>query len=391
MVSSNLVEQTNRDEIKSHEIVYDNILELIGDTPLVKLNRITKGLKARVYAKLEMFNPGGSVKDRIGLAMIDAAEKAGVLNPGDVLIEPTSGNTGIGLALVAVLRNYPLICTIPVKMSVDKINILRAYGAFVVITPTAVSPEDPRYYVNVAKIIAKEISKLGRKPNRKNLRRIVRDIQKLVDKDDVSSLQKILDTDIQYRHVFIPNQYFNPANPEAHYRTTGPEIWRQTKGKIDILVAGMGTGGTITGTARFLKEKNPKIRIVGVDPEGSLYHHEFYREKGEVYPYQVEGIGEDFIPSTLDMNLIDEIVVVSDKDAFLMARKLARVEGILAGGSSGAAVYAALKIAKDIDEEKNIVVILPDTGRNYLNKIFNDEWLLKNGYISSIDEVDELG
>lgn len=325
--------------------VYNNILETIGNTPLVRLNRITNGIKATILAKLEFLNPGGSVKDRIGISMIKAAENQGLIKPGYTIIEPTSGNTGIGLALAAAVKGYNMIFTIPDKMSKEKIDLLKAFGAKVIITPTNVSPDDPKSYTKVAERLSKEI------PN-----------------------------------SFVPNQYFNPANPEIHYRTTGPEIWEQTEGKIDILVAGMGTGGTITGTAKYLKEKNPHIKIIGVDPEGSMFHHEFYGTNGEIHTYKVEGIGEDFMPSTLNLNLIDEIVTVNDKDAFLTARKLAKEEGILAGGSSGAAVFAALEVARKLDEEKIIVVILPDTGRNYLNKFYSDEWMMEQGFIESSSE-----
>jgi cystathionine beta-synthase len=324
---------------------FENILGTIGNTPLVKLNKVTEGIEATVLAKLEMFNPGGSVKDRIGIAMIEAAEKQSLIKPGYVIVEPTSGNTGIGLALAAVVKGYKIIFTVPDKMSKEKIDLLKAFGAKVIITPTAVPPDHPASYVKVAERIVKET------PN-----------------------------------AFMPNQYFNPANPEIHYKTTGPEIWRQTGGKIDVLVAGMGTGGTITGTGRYLKEKNPNIKVVGVDPEGSMFHHEFYGTKGVIHTYKVEGIGEDFMPSTLDLKVIDEIITVSDKDAFLTTRKLAKEEGILAGGSSGAAVYAALQVAKDLGKDKTVVVILPDTGRNYINKIYSDEWMREYGFLESAEE-----
>lgn len=326
-------------------MIYNNILELIGNTPLVRLNKVTKGIRAIILAKLEFFNPGGSIKDRIGIAMLEEAEKRGLIKPGYTIIEPTAGNTGIGLALAAIIKGYNIIFTIPDKMSKEKIDLVKALGARVIITPTNVSSDDPKSYTKVAEKLNKEI------PN-----------------------------------SFIPNQFFNPANPKIHYETTGPEIWKQTDGKIDILVAGIGTGGTITGIGKYLKEKSPKIKIVGVDPEGSIYHHQFYKTQGEIHSYKVEGIGEDFIPSTFDMKIVDEIILVSDKDSFLMARKLAKEEGIFVGGSGGAAVWAALKVAKDLDKNKTIVVILPDTGRNYLTKIYSDEWMAEYGFIESSKE-----
>jgi len=325
--------------------VANTILDLIGKTPMVRLNKLTAGFQSTVLAKLEFFNPGGSVKDRIGVAMIEAAEKQGLIKPGYAIVEPTSGNTGIGLALAALVKGYKIIFTVPDKMSKEKIDLLKAFGARVIITPTAVSPDHPASYVKVAERIVKET------PN-----------------------------------AFMPNQYFNPANPEIHYRTTGPEIWEQTNGKIDVLVAGMGTGGTITGTGRYLKEKNPKIRVVGVDPEGSMFHHEFYGAKGEIHTYKVEGIGEDFMPSTLDLKAIDDIMTVSDRDAFLTTRRLAQEEGILAGGSSGAAVFAALQVAEKLKVNQTVVVILPDTGRNYLNRIYSDEWMTEYGFLESKEE-----
>jgi cystathionine beta-synthase len=328
--------------------IFDNILETIGNTPLVRLNSVTRGIEAVVLAKLEFFSPGGSVKDRIGIAMIEAAEKKGLIEPGDTIVEPTSGNTGLGLALAAIVKGYKVICTIPDKMSAEKIDLLKALGATVIITPTAVEPDDPNNYVRVAEKIARE------QPN-----------------------------------TFMPNQYFNPANPEAHYRTTGPEIWEQTDGKLDVLVAGMGTGGTITGVGKFLKEKNPNIRVVGVDPEGSMFHHEFYGTEGELHTYKVEGIGEDFIPSNLDLKIVDEIVVVSDKDAFITARMLAAEEGIIAGGSSGASVFASLQVAKRLNKDQIVVTILPDTGRNYLTKIYSDEWMRQNMFTKESGEGGE--
>jgi cystathionine beta-synthase len=328
--------------------ILSNILETIGNTPLVKLNRLTKGIEAAVLAKLEFFNPGGSVKDRIGIFMIEDAQKKGLIKPGYTIVEPTSGNTGLGLALAAIVKGYKVICTIPDKMSAEKIDLLKALGATVIVTPTAVGPDDPNNYVRVAEKIARE------QPN-----------------------------------TFMPNQYFNPANPEVHYRTTGPEIWEQTDGKLDVLVAGMGTGGTITGVGKYLKEKNPNIRIVGVDPEGSMFHHEFFGTEGELHTYKVEGIGEDFIPSNLDLETVDEMVVVNDKDAFQTARRLAAQEGIFAGGSSGASVFAALQVAKRLKKNQIVVAILPDTGRNYLTKIYSDKWMRENGFVEAPEKGGE--
>lgn len=325
--------------------VSENILELIGNTPVLKLTKLTQGIQCNVFAKLEFLNPGGSIKDRIGISMIEAAEKQGLIKPGYTIVEPTSGNTGLGLAMAAIAKGYKMVFTLPDKMSKEKIDLLRAFGAKVIITPTAVAPDHPANYVKVAERIVKET------PN-----------------------------------AFMPNQYFNKANPETHYRTTGPEIWRQTSGKVDVLVATMGTGGTISGIAKYLKEQNPSIRVVGVDPEGSLYHHEFYGTKGDIHSYKVEGIGEDFLPSTLNLRIVDEIITVSDKEAFLTARELAQKEGVFAGGSAGAAVFAALQVAKKLPKDQTIVVILPDTGRNYLNKFYSDEWMIENGFLSGGEE-----
>ncbi len=327
--------------------VSENILQLIGNTPILKLTKLTQGIKCTVLAKLEYLNPGGSIKDRIGIQMIEAAEANGLIKPGYTIVEPTSGNTGLGLAMAAIAKGYKMIFTLPDKMSKEKIDLLRAFGAKVIITPTNVAPDHPANYVKVAERIVKET------PN-----------------------------------SFMPNQYFNKANPLTHYKTTGPEIWRQTGGKIDVLVATMGTGGTISGIAQYLKEQNPKIRVVGVDPEGSLYHHEFYgtAEKADIHSYKVEGIGEDFLPSTLNLKIVDEIVTVGDRDAFLTARELAQREGVFAGGSAGAAVFAALIVAKKLGKGKTVVVILPDTGRNYLNKFYSDEWMIENGFLSGGEE-----
>jgi cystathionine beta-synthase len=327
-------------------LLNENITELIGHTPILKLNKIAEGLQGTIYAKLEFLNPGGSIKDRIGISMLEAAEAQGLIKTGYTIVEPTSGNTGLGLAMAAIAKGYKMIFTLPDKMSKEKIDLLKAFGAKVIVTPTNVAPDHPANYIKVAEKIVKET------PN-----------------------------------SFMPNQYYNKSNPQAHYLTTGPEIWEQTQGKIDILVASMGTGGTISGIGRYLKEKNPNIRLVGVDPEGSMYHHEFYGTKGEIHSYKVEGIGEDFLPGTLNLKLLDEIITVTDKEAFLMARKLAQVEGIFAGGSAGSAVFAALKVASRPENKgKLIVVILPDTGRNYLNKIYSDDWMTENGYIEGKEE-----
>jgi len=319
--------------------VLETFLDAVGDTPLVRLHKVAQGVRPAVLAKLEMLNPGGSVKDRIGLPMIEAAERDGRLRPGGTIVEPTSGNTGHGLAIAAAIRGYRCIFVMPDKMSQEKISLLRAYGAEVVTCPTAVSPESPESYYRVADRLADEIP-----------------------------------------GAFQPNQYFNPENPTAHYATTGPEIWRQTDGTIDVLVVGVGTGGTITGTARYLKEHRPELMVVGADPEGSIY-------SGDVHPYLTEGIGEDFWPSTFDPSLVDRYVRVSDRDAFRMARRITREEGILVGSSSGTAVVAALEVARELPEGTTIVVILPDTGRNYLSKVYSDSWLLQYGLMERPEPV----
>jgi cystathionine beta-synthase len=313
-----------------------NILGLVGHTPLVHLSRIGRGLRPAIVAKLEHLNPGGSVKDRIGLLMIEDAERRGLLKSGGTIIEPTSGNTGVGLAMAAAIKGYRLICTMADKQSQEKRDLLRAYGAEVVVCPSAVPPESPESYYKVAD-------------------RLTRDIP----------------------GAFQPNQYYNAMNPEAHYKTTGPEIWEQTEGRITHLVAGVGTGGTVTGAGRYLKEQKKSLVIVGADPEGSLY-------TGDIHPYKTEGIGEDFYPGTFDPAMVDRWVRVADRDAFLTARRLTREEGILVGGSSGTAMFAALEIARELDEKSLVVVLFADSGRSYLSKIFNDEWMRQNGFLGGL-------
>ena len=322
---------------------YENILEAIGNTPMIRLNRMAKGLKPRIYVKAEYMNPGGSVKDRIGVAMIDEAERKGLLKPGGTIVEGTSGNTGIGLALVAALRGYKLIFTITDKQSREKINLLKALGAEVIVCPTNVEPEDPRSYYSVADKLTKEVP-----------------------------------------GAFHPNQYENPENPKAHYRTTGPEIWRDSEGKITHFVAGMGTGGTISGVGKYLKEQNPKIKIVGGDPVGSLYYEKIkFNRVGKAHPYVVEGIGEDIFPGTMDLKCVDDVMQVSDRDCFITTRRLARLEGQMTGGSAGAAVWAGLEFAKKLTEKDFMVILVPDTGMRYLSKIYNDEWMRENQYNES--------
>jgi cystathionine beta-synthase len=322
---------------------YENVLDAVGGTPLIRLNRLAKGLKPRIYVKAEFLNPGGSVKDRIGVAMIDDAERRGLLKPGGTIVEGTSGNTGIGLALVAALRGYKLIFTITDKQSREKINLLKALGAEVIVCPTAVEPKDPRSYYSVADKLTAEIP-----------------------------------------GAYHPNQYENPENPKVHYRTTGPEIWRDSEGKITHFVAGMGTGGTISGVAKYLKEQNPKVKIVGADPIGSLYYEKIkFGRVGVAKPYVVEGIGEDIFPGTMDLKCVDDVVQTPDRDCFTMTRKLARMEGILAGGSGGAAAVAGLEYAKKLSEKDFMVILIPDTGMRYLSKIYNDEWMRENQYFES--------
>ncbi len=317
----------------------ESILDLVGNTPLVRLQKVTRGLRPTILAKLEELNPGGSVKDRIGLTMIEEAERSGKLKPGGTIIEPTSGNTGHGLAMVAAIKGYNMIFVMPDKMSAEKISLLRAYGADVVVCPTNVERESPQSYYSVADRLTREIP-----------------------------------------GAFQPNQYFNPLNPEAHYRTTGPEIWEQTDGRIDVFVAGMGTGGTISGVAKYLKEQKPSVHIVGADPEGSLY-------SGPIAPYKVEGVGEDFMPGTMNIDIVDQIVQVTDKESFVAARRLAREEGILVGGSSGMALHAALEVARDRGPDEVILVLFPDTGRNYLSKFFSDEWMRQNGFMARLGAI----
>jgi cystathionine beta-synthase len=318
-----------------------SMVELIGNTPLVKLSAVTAGLEPLVLAKVEYFNPGGSVKDRIALRMIEAAEKSGELRPGGTIVEPTSGNTGVGLAIVAQTRGYRCVFVCPDKVSTDKINVLRAYGAEVVVCPTAVPPEHPESYYNVSD-------------------RLVREIE----------------------GAWKPNQYVNPNNPLSHYESTGPELWAQTGGRITHFVTGLGTGGTVSGAGRYLKEvSDGRVRVVGADPEGSVY------SGGSGRPYLVEGVGEDFWPETYDRSICDEIVAVSDADSFEMTRRLAREEGLLVGGSCGMAVVAALRVAARGDADDVIVVLLPDSGRGYLSKIFNDDWMADFGFLRTTKQA----
>ena len=324
-----------------NERPYDNVLDTIGWTPLIKLNRVTRGVNTPVYAKAEFFNPGGSIKDRIGLPIVERAEREGTLKPGGVIVEATSGNTGIGLALAAALRGYRCIFTMPDKMSQEKVRLLKAFGAEVIVTPTAVPPDHPDNYLMTAKRIAKET------PN-----------------------------------AIFANQFYNDANPDAHYATTGPEIWEQTQGKVTHFVYAAGTGGTITGVGRYLKEKNPAIRVVAGDPVGSILA-EMWRTKGnasvEGVPYKVEGIGQDKVPGTLDMSVVDDFVTVTDKESFAMARRLTREEGLFVGGSSGLIVHVAMQLARRVNDPKALIVaILPDTGERYLSKLYNDEWMREN-------------
>jgi len=320
--------------------IKDSILDTIGETPVVRLSRVAPDVVPPIVAKVEAFNPGGSIKDRVAVRLIDAAERDGRLRPGGTIIEPTSGNTGTGLAIVARLKGYRVIAVMPDKMSKEKMDLLRAYGAEVVVAPTDVAPDSPQSYYRVAERLTREIP-----------------------------------------GAFQPNQYANPANPQTHYETTGPELWRQTGGRITHLVVGVGTGGTITGTGRFLKERKPDLQVIGADPEGSIYSSD------EVRPYLVEGVGEDFWPQTFDPSVVDRYVRVSDRDSFLMTRRLAETEGMLVGGSCGLVVQAAVTVARELaDPGAMVAVILPDGGRAYLSKIFNDAWMSSYGFLPRLPD-----
>ncbi len=325
-----------------HQKPYDNVTQMIGWTPLVRLNSVTAGVKGTIYGKCEFMNPGGSVKDRIGIAMVEAAERDGKLKPGGVIVEATSGNTGLSLAMAAALKGYRCIFTMPDKMSQEKVKLLRAFGAEVVIVPTAVPPDHPDHYAKKAESIVAETP-----------------------------------------GAVLTDQFYNQANPQAHYETTGPEIWEQTEGRVTHFLAGAGTGGTITGTGRFLKEKNPDVRIVGVDPVGSILKDFFDTgEMGEGAPYKVEGLGSDKVPGALDMSVIDEWVRVSDGDAFAMTRRICLEEGLFAGGSSGLLVHAAIEIAREADDPDSVIVVpLCDWGEHYLTKVYDDDWMRENGFL----------
>ncbi len=317
---------------------FENILDTVGHTPLVRLRVVARDCPCPVLAKLEAFNPGGSVKDRIGLAMVEAAERDGRLKPGGTIVECTSGNTGLGLAMVAAVRGYRAVFCMPDKVSSEKVNLLKAFGAEVLLSPTSVAPDSPESYYSVARRVEHE------RPG-----------------------------------AFLTNQYHNPANPQAHYATTGPELWEQTAGRITHFVAGMGTGGTISGTAKYLKEKNPKVQVIGADPVGSILKH--YHETGEMseaHTYKIEGVGEDFIPSATDFKVIDKVLSCTDRAGLNMTRRLAREDAIFTGGSGGMAVWVALEVARGLPADALPVVLVPDTGERYLSKVHNDEWMRDN-------------
>lgn len=333
------------DDASATDQIYPNVIAALGGTPIVRFNAVTRGIRTPVAAKMEMTNPGGSVKDRIGIRMVEEAEQKGWLKPGGTIVEPTSGNTGVGLAMAAAVRGYHCIFVMPDKVAPEKVALLRAYGAEVVTTPTAVERDSPESYYSVADRLTREVP-----------------------------------------GAFQPNQYFNPMNPRTHYETTGPEIWDQTGGKITHFVAGVGTGGTISGISRFLKEQNPAVRVIGADPEGSIYTTDL------LHTYKVEGVGEDFWPGTFDRKSVDSWVQVSDRDSFITARAVTRQEGILIGGSGGLAVWAALQTAREIDDpDALVVVLLPDSGRGYLSKLYNDDWMRENGFISRFSGPTRLG
>ena len=331
---------------------YNNILETIGNTPMVKMNNVVADVPGTILAKVETFNPGNSIKDRMAVKMIEDAEKKGLLKPGGTIIEATSGNTGMGLALAASVKGYKLICTIPDKQSKEKMDILRAVGAEVIVTPTNVAASDPRSYYSVAKKLNEEI------PN-----------------------------------SFYPNQYDNPSNPAAHYESTGPEIWEQTEGKITHLVVGVGTGGTISGVSKYLKEKNPNIKVWGVDTYGSVFkkfHETGEFDNAEIYSYLTEGIGEDILPSNVDFSLIDKFEKVTDRDGMIMTRRLAREEGLFLGNSSGCAVAAIQQLKQKLTKDDVVVVIMHDSGSRYIGKIFNDDWMRQRGFLDREKAIEIL-